>query len=75
MKKKKRDIEQQIDKDIAKTQKEIIDLKENSLSAIQNISENIASNIIENISGNKLNESSVKATVEDITKKNINKYL
>ena len=72
---KKRDIEQQIDKDIAKTQKEIIDLKENSLSAIQNISENIASNIIENISGNKLNESSVKATVEDITKKNINKYL
>ena len=37
--------------------------------------ENIASNIIENISGDKLNESSVKATVEDITKKNINKYL
>jgi|TARA_B100002051_G_scaffold104326_1_gene99629 F-type H+-transporting ATPase subunit b len=72
---KKRVIEQQIDKDIAKTQKEIIDLKENSLSAIQNISENIASNIIENISGDKLNESSVKATVEDITKKNINKYL
>ena len=72
---KKRDIEQQIDKDIAKTQKEIIDLKENSLSAIQNISENIASNIIENISGDKLNESSIKATVEDITKKSIGKYL
>ena len=72
---KKRVIEQQIDKDIAKTQKEIIDLKENSLSAIQNISENIASNIIENISGDKLNESSIKATVEDITKKNIGKYL
>ena len=72
---KKRDIEQQIDKDIAKTQKEIIDLKENSLSAIQNISENIASNIIENISGDKLNESSIKATVDDITKKSIGKYL
>tara|TARA_B100000212_G_scaffold136673_1_gene102924 strand:+ start:66 stop:641 length:576 start_codon:yes stop_codon:yes gene_type:complete len=72
---KKRDIEQQIDKDIAKTQKEIIDLKKNSLSTIQNISENIASNIIENISGDKLNESSIKATVEDITKKSIGKYL
>ena len=72
---KKRDIEQQIEKDIVKTQKEIIDLKKNSLATIQNISENIASNIIENISGDKLNESSIKATVEDITKKNIGKYL
>ena len=72
---KKRDIEQQIEKDFAKTQKEIIDLKKNSLAAIQNISENIASNIIENISGDKLNESSIKATVEDITKKSIGKYL
>ena len=72
---KKRDIEQQIEKDFAKTQKEIIDLKKNSLATIQNISENIASNIIENISGDKLNESSIKATVEDITKKSISKYL
>ena len=72
---KKRGIEQQIEKDIAKTQKEIIDLKKNSLATIQKISENIASNIIENISGDKLNESSIKATVEDITKKSIGKYL
>ena len=41
----------------------------------QSISESIVSDIIENISGNKLNESSIKATVEDISKKNINKYL
>ena len=72
---KKRDIEQQIEKDFTKTQKEIIDLKKNSLATIQNISENIASNIIENISGDKLNESSIKATVDDITKKSIGKYL
>ena len=72
---KKRDIEQQIEKDFTKTQKEIIDLKKNSLATIQNISENIASNIIENISGDKLNESSIKATVQDITKKSIGKYL
>ena len=37
--------------------------------------QNIASNIIENISGDKLNESSIKATIEDISKKNIDKYL
>ena len=72
---KKRDIEKQIEKDFAKTQKEIIDLKKNSLATIQNISENIASNIIENISGDKLNESSIKATVEDITKKSVGKFL
>ena len=32
-------------------------------------------NIIENISGEKLNESSIKATVEEISKKNIDRYL
>ena len=42
---------------------------------IQKISENIAASIIENISGDKLNESSIKATVEDVSKKTIGKYL
>ena len=37
--------------------------------------ENIASNIIETISGDKLNENSIKAAVEDISKKNLGKYL
>ena len=54
---------------------EIIDLKKNSVSSIQKISENITSNIIETISGDKLNESSIKATVEDISKKNLGKFL
>ena len=45
------------------------------MSDIQKISENVASNIIEMISGDKLNESSIKAAVEDITKKNLYKYL
>ena len=53
----------------------ILELKKNSISSIQSISESIVSNIIENISGDKLNESSIKATVDDISKKNINKYL
>ena len=72
---KKIAIEKEIEKEISKATKEIIEFKKNSLSSIQKISENIASEIIENISGDKLNESSVKAVVEDISKKNISRYL
>ena len=68
-------IEKEIEQEIIKAQKEISDLKKNSVSDIQKISENIASNIIETISGDKLNESSIKAAVEDVSKKNLGKYL
>ena len=72
---KKEAMEKEIENEISKAQKEIDELKKSSLNDIQNISENITSSIIENISGDKLNESSVKATVEDVSKKNIGKYL
>ena len=72
---KKETIEKEIEKEILKAQKEINDLKKNSISDIQKISENIASNIIETISGDKLNESSIKAAVEDISKKKLGNYL
>ena len=72
---KKEAIEKEIEKEILEAQKEIVDLKKNSISAIQKISENIAISIVETISGDKLNESSVKATVEDVSKKNLGKYL
>ena len=75
IKTKKETIEKQIEKEIIKAQKEISDLKKNSITDIQKISENIASNIIESISGDKLNENSIKAAVEDISKKNLGKYL
>ena len=72
---KKEAMEKEIENEISKAQKEIDELKRSSLNDIQNISENITSSIIENISGDKLNESSVKAAVEDVSKKNIDKYL
>ena len=75
IKTKKETIEKEIEKEIIKAQKEISDLKKNSITDIQKISENIASNIIETISGDKLNENSIKAAVEDISKKNLGKYL
>ena len=72
----KKDIfEKEIEDEILKAKKEISVLKKSSLSDIHKISENIVLNIIENISGDKLNESSIKATVEDVSKKNIGKYL
>ena len=72
---KKEKIEKEIELEILKAQKQIINLKKESTSDIQKISENIASNIIENISGDKLNESSIKSAVEEISKKNMDKYL
>ena len=75
IKSKKEIIEKEIEKEILKAQKQILDLKKNSISSIQKISEDITANIIENISGEKLNQSSIKATIEEITKKRIDKYL
>ncbi len=72
---KKVKIEKEIEKEIFDAQNEIIELKKSSIKEINKISENIASNIIEKISGDKLNESSIKAAVEEISKKSVGKYL
>ena len=72
---KKEVIEKEIEIEITKAQKEIAELKKNSISDIQNISKDLASNIIENISGDKLNESSIKAAVENVSKNYTGKYL
>jgi len=72
---KKDKIEKEIEKELIQAQKEIAELKKNSISHIHNISKEIAANIIESISGDKLNESSIKAAVEEISKKNVGKYL
>ena len=75
IKNKKDSMEKEIENEISKAQKEILEMKKNSISSISNISQEIASNIIEKMSGDKLNESSIKAVVEDVSKKNIGKYL
>ena len=72
---KKEVMEREIETEISKAQREILDLKKGSIDSINNISQEIASNIIEKISGDKLNESSVKAAVDSVAKKNIGKYL
>ena len=72
---KKNLMEKEIEKEIAKAQKEVLEIKKNSILSIQKISESISSTLIESISGDKLNESSIRATVEEVSKKNIGKYL
>ena len=72
---KKDMMDKEIETEITKAQQEINELKKNSILDIQNISKDLASNIIENISGDKLNESSIKATIAEVSKKNISKYL
>ena len=72
---KKDVMDKEIETEITKAQQEINELKKNSILDIQNISKDLASNIIENISGDKLNESSIKATIAEVAKKNIGKYL
>ncbi len=72
---KKKVFEKEIEEEIQKAQIEINNLKKNSVKDITKISEEIALKIIEEISGDKLNESSVKAAVSESSKKNMNKYL
>ena len=72
---KKEIMEKEIETEILKAQKEILDLKKNSINSINIISKEIASNIIEKMSGDSLNESSVTAVVEDVSKESIGKYL
>ena len=68
-------MEKEIENQITKAQKEILELKKSSVNSINNISQEISSNIIEKMSGDKLNESSIKAAVEDVSKKSVGKYL
>ena len=72
---KKDVMDKEIETEITKAQQEINELKKNSILDIQNISKDLAADIIENISGDKLNESSIKATIAEVAKKNISKYL
>ena len=72
---KKDMMDKEIETEITKAQQEINELKKNSILDIQNISKDITSSIIKSISGDELNESSIKATVEDVSKKNVGKYL
>ena len=72
---KREQFEKELDKEVNKAEKEIFDLKKRSSNSINSIAEEISANIIENITGEKLNNSSIKASVSEVSKNKIGKYL
>ena len=72
---KKKEFEKEIENEIKTAEKEIENLKKNSLESISVISEEMASKVIERISGEPMNQSSIKASILEATKKNLGKYL
>ena len=72
---KKKSVEKEIDDAVEKAQSEITNLKKNSIDDILKISEKMTATVIEEVSGDKLNESSIKATVSEVSKKKISNYL
>ena len=73
--KKKEQFEKELEKEINKAEKEILNLKKGSSKSINLIAEEISEKIIEEIAGEKLNNSSIKASVAEVSKNRIGKYL
>jgi len=71
----KKKINEEIEKELFSAEKEIINLKKISVSNINKIAQEISSELLKKIIGSEVNMSSVSAAVEDISKKNIIKYL
>ena len=65
----------EIEKEIAAVEKEIKDLKKNSVSDIKKIAVEVSSQVINHIVGTELNKSSISAIVDDISQKNTKRYL
>jgi len=72
---KKNKYNQEIEMELKKAEKEIKNLKETSLSNINNIAVEISSEIMQNLASIEINKSSVSAIVNDLTKKEMVKNL
>ena len=72
---KKKEFEKEIEIEIENAEKEIVNLKKDSLKNISTISEEITSKVIEQISGEPMNQSSVKAAILETSKLKLSKYL
>ena len=72
---KKKNFNSQIEKEIASVEREIKDLKKTSLSSISKIASETSAELVKNIINTEVNKSNVAAVVEDIIKKNKEKYI
>jgi F-type H+-transporting ATPase subunit b len=71
---KKESLEKEIDIEIQKVEKEILDLKKKSPEKINKIAIETSADLIKQIIGTEINNSNIAAIVEDISKKNNRKY-
>ena len=72
--KKKESLEKEINEEIKKAEKEIIDLKNNSTEKINKIAIETSAHLVKELIGENVNNSSISAIVEDLSKKNKEKY-
>ena len=71
---KKETLENQIDEEIKKVEKEINNLKKNAPEKINKIAIETSSEILKNLIGTEVNNSSISAIVDDLSKKNGGRY-
>ena len=71
---KRKTIEKQIDEEIEKAQQEINVLKKSAPEKINKIAKEMASEILKKLIGSEINNSSISAIVDDLSKKNGDKY-
>ena len=64
-----------IEKEIYSAEKEIKALKESSINSINKIAIETSADIVKKIMDTELNKSNLSAIVEDVSKKEIEKYL
>ena len=72
---KKNQFNSEIENEIVGAEKEIHNLKLSSTENINKIAAELSSAIIKKIIGNEINASSVSAIVNDVSKKEVKKYL
>ena len=72
--KKRENLEKEINEEINKAEKEILDLKNKSPEKIRKIAVETSSDLIKQLIGVEVNNSSISAIVDDLSKRNGNKY-
>ena len=72
--KKREKIEEEINLEIQNAEKEIVELKKSSPEKINKIAAETSAQLIKELIGEEINNSSISAIVEDLSKKNKGKY-
>ena len=72
---KKEKFDKELEKELSKVEHEIKEMKKDSREKINKIAHEVTSKVIENLTGDKLNDSSIKASISEISKNKLDKYL